>query len=1661
MDIIDGVPSNGTINDETDAALTTSGTLSISDVDSAATFIAQTDTAGTYGTFSIDVDGAWSYTADGAHNEFAAGTTYTESFDVTSAEGTSTTVQVTIKGTNDAAVLSSATMALDETNAPLTTGGTLTISDVDSAQSFVAQTDTAGTHGTFSIDADGAWSYTAHSAYDDLNVGDSVTDTFTVTSADGTSTTVQVTINGTNEAAVLSSATVALDETDAALTTSGTLSISDVDSAATFIAQTDTAGTYGTFSIDADGAWSYTADGAHNEFAAGTTYTESFDVTSADGTHTSVTLTLTGTNDAPVITSGASVIQAENSATTNVVYTVSASDVDVGDSLTFSLSGADAAQFNIVANTGAVTFKASPNFEAPADAGGNNVYDITVTATDAGGLTGSKNVAIAVTNVNEALISGNDNVVTNVGTGVAFTIAEWALLANDSDPEGRALDVQSVAGASGGSVSHSAGTGMNGLVTFTDTSTPGGSFTYSATDGLVPGAPATVTIAQDTSGSLDGTSGNDILIGKNSGSTLAGGLGKDIVFGGSGNDSVVMLVTTGNVDTIDAGAGTDTLVLSGAVGGTGVMVVDLSSTTDQVVSIGGVADALIQKNFERLDASGLGSSVNATGSSGTDIMTGSAGNDTLSGGAGNDLLDGGAGSDALTGGTGDDTYVVDAAGDVVTENLNEGSDVVQSSITYTLGANVENLTLTGSAAIDGTGNSLINVITGNSGSNALSGGAGMDTIDAGDGDDSVLMLVTTGDVDAIDAGAGTDTLVLSGAVGGTGVVVVDLDSATDQVVSIGGVTDALVQTNFEKLDASGLGSSVDATGNSGDNILTGTHGDDTVKGGSGNDTIYAGTGDDLIAAGAGDDFVEGGDGDDTIDGDTGNDWIDAGSGDDVVDGNEGDDNIAGGAGSDTIYGASGNDTIYGGAGADALGGGDGNDVFVYRAASDSLLGAGERDSIFNFTRGADKIDLSAFPDLVWSGTTPDTAFGVWYVNNGTNTFVYADTDGVNGADLSIGLANTPGLHLSSADFIGVENTAPTVTTDLLDYAPGGTAAITASNFSSGDTLQFQVLHVTNPGADNIYGTLDDVIGDNSGAGHEAWYVTDGLRTAGPDGVVGTADDEGDIDGVADGNIVTNWYVNPDDSLDATFLLTAGDVATGQGSTTTFTDHGRRDDDGHDDDRHVKHRHDDHHDDDHHVLISGTKYNDLNHDHEQDTDEPGLSGWTIVAFQDKDDSETLSRGDKLVAMDTTDEDGHYSFNLDRGKEYIILEKLSDQTGWFESPDYDTTLVNNGGTLGYGRWGYAMDLTGDDDDHHHDHHRDHRHDYRHDHGHHHGHDQDNDDFDNLDFANSQMGIDTIAPTVAITMDNAALNIGDNTLVTFTFSEAPSGSFIESDILLSAGLTLVGGSFTVVSPTSFTAVVAPAASFDGNATVSVAGGSFTDAALNPGIGDSENIDVDTIAPTVAITDDEAGATANIAGGTILYTFTFSQPVNGFTAGDVDVVGGAKGAFTGADGATVYTLVITPTAGLEGDLTVNVAAGVAADLAANGNTVATQSVQTVDTLRPTITSGATASAINENSGAGQVVYHATATDSSTPVTYSLGGGTDDSAFTIDSGTGAVTLTADPNYEDQASYSFAVTATDAAGNDTTKAVTLAINNLDEVAPSFTSGATATASRAQ
>ncbi len=118
---------------------------------------------------------------------------------MTSVDGTASTVTVQIDGSNDAATVSSASVNLAETDAPVSTGGTLTSADVDNPDDAFTASSTIGAIGTFSINAVGAWTFTANSAYDSLNVGQNVNETFNVTSVDGTPSTVTVQIDGTTE----------------------------------------------------------------------------------------------------------------------------------------------------------------------------------------------------------------------------------------------------------------------------------------------------------------------------------------------------------------------------------------------------------------------------------------------------------------------------------------------------------------------------------------------------------------------------------------------------------------------------------------------------------------------------------------------------------------------------------------------------------------------------------------------------------------------------------------------------------------------------------------------------------------------------------------------------------------------------------------------------------------------------------------------------------------------------------------------------------------------------------------------------------------------------------------------------------------------------------------------------------------------------------------------------------------------------------------------------------------------------------------------------------------------------------------------------------------------------------------------------------------------
>ena len=295
---------------------------------------------------------------------------------------------------------------------------------------------------------------------------------------------------------------------------------------------------------------------------------------------------------------------------------------------------------------------------------------------------------------------------------------------------------------------------------------------------------------------------NGLTIKGNTGANiLTGTTGySDVMIGGLGNDTYVVN-NTGDTVTEDLNAGTD-----------------LIQTTLNTYSMASIA------NVENLTF---------TGTSGASL-TGNGLNNLMTGGAGNDTIDGGAGNDTMVGGAGNDTYVVDSATDVVTEASNAGTDLVQSSISYILGVNVEALTLTGASAINGTGNTLANTITGNDLANIINGLAGADTMIGGGGNDTYV-------VDNV-----ADSIVES--LGG------GLDLVQSSVsYTLANYVDNLTLTGTSAINATGNTDNNTLIGNGGANILLGLLGSDNLNGGAGNDRLEGGLGNDTLTGGTGND----------------------------------------------------------------------------------------------------------------------------------------------------------------------------------------------------------------------------------------------------------------------------------------------------------------------------------------------------------------------------------------------------------------------------------------------------------------------------------------------------------------------------------------------------------------------------------------------------------------------------------------------------------------------------------------------------------------------------------------------------------------------------------------------------------------------------------------
>lgn len=517
---------------------------------------------------------------------------------------------------------------------------------------------------------------------------------------------------------------------------------------------------------------------------------------------------------------------------------------------------------------------------------------------------------------------------------------------------------------------------------------------------------------------ISGNGGANMLIGNSGANTLSGGAGSDTMIGGDGND--VYNHESGDVIIEYAGGGSDLVVTA-----TGF---DLLSTFAENLQLTGTDDIL---GFGNEFANKI------AGNSGNNFLLGDPGNDTLTGNGGNDILQGSTGDDSLIGGDGNDFYVVDSLGDKISETGTKDSfsDEVQSEVDYTLGANIEGLTLVGTGNLTGIGNGLANIIVGSTGDNVLMGVAGADTLNGGLGKDMLLggeggdRLFLGKDEDILAGGAGidvfdfvtadtTEDLIFDFDASRGGAL---LDQRTGDLLDVSGyigfsgapfagdpakyvLTAAALGQTFIALDKDGPGAGTAEIVA----VLVGVSTD--LDGLIANGILKLGSDDPVVAP-----AILGGKAGDTLAGTAKSDWL------------------AGAGGNDTLTGGSGFDTLDGGAGADKMDGGAGGDTYTVDNIGDKITDSGGDDRI----RSALSIDLNKFTGIEHATLTGKSAANL------------TGTDGVSNA--LIGNAGANILNGKGADDVligGGGNDTYIVDTALdiiFELADGGIDQVTASD----------------------------------------------------------------------------------------------------------------------------------------------------------------------------------------------------------------------------------------------------------------------------------------------------------------------------------------------------------------------------------------------------------------------------------------------------------------------------------------------------------------------------------------------------------------------------------------------------------------------------------------
>lgn len=579
-----------------------------------------------------------------------------------------------------------------------------------------------------------------------------------------------------------------------------------------------------------------------------------------------------------------------------------------------------------------------------------------------------------------------------------------------------------------------------------------------------------------------GNASNNTITGNSANNRLDGGAGADTLIGGTGNDTYVVDHAS-DVETEASGEGTDTVEAS--------------------------IDHTLSANVENLTLTG-GADLNGKGNELANTLTGNRGNNTL---------DGQAGADTMIGGSGNDIYVVDNAGDKVTEVANQGTDTVQASITYTLGDHLENLTLTGTAAINGTGNTANNTLMGNSGNNTLIGGGGADTLMGGEGRDTASYAGANSPVtiDMVNlkgtlGDANGDVLVsIEHLIGTAHTDILDFSKTSDNVkvdfingTTTIGVNPGMSFSSFEKVTG-GQGNDTYVVNSSTPVIEENTNGGtDTVEssaqhtlaanienltltgssdingtGNTGNNTILGNSGNNFLVGGAGDDTLNGGGGNDTASytnttpitatlGLNGANGSATGDGTDVLINIE---NLQGGSGNDNLTGNEQANKLEGRVGNDTLNGGAGDDTLIGGAGADDLVGGDGNDTASYEGSTAVKVSLAPGATNTDGDAQGDTLSGIEnLIGSSANDVLTGDTnanrlDGGDGNDRLVGGGGADTLVGGRGDdtFV-ISNTG-----------------VTIDDISGNDTVESSINYTLQAGLDNLKltGTATEGTGNGS------------------------------------------------------------------------------------------------------------------------------------------------------------------------------------------------------------------------------------------------------------------------------------------------------------------------------------------------------------------------------------------------------------------------------------------------------------------------------------------------------------------------------------------------------------------------------------------------------